>query len=227
METILVVDDDHSVQKALSRIFGDAGYHVEICGDGQSAIDTFRTVAPAAIILDLGLPVKSGADVCREVKRESYSLPIIVLSARSSESDKIVLLELGADDYITKPFSPRELLARVRAKMRRAQKDALSAIKHVEFGTAVVDFAKMEATFSGARVELSAGEFRMLQFLVDNAHRVVSREEILNEVFGYPGSTHSRTMDNLILKLRQKLEEYPASPSHILTVHGVGYRFVR
>jgi len=111
--------------------------------------------------------------------------------------------------------------------MRRAQRDALIGIKHVEFGAAIVDFAKMEASFSGALVELTAGEFRMLQFLVENAHRVVGRNEILTEVFGFVGSTQTRTMDNLILKLRQKLEEYPASPSHILTVHGVGYRFVR
>jgi len=228
METILVVDDDHTIQKALSRIFEDAGYNVEVCADGQLAIDMFRTVAPAAIILDLGLPAKSGADVCREIKRESYSVPIIILSASTNESDKIVLLELGADDYITKPFSPRELLARVRAKMRRAQRDASMGIKHVEFGAAIVDFAKMEASFSGDLVELSAGEFRMLQFLVENAHRVVSREEILTQVFGYGvGSAETRTMDNLILKLRHKLEKYPASPNHILTVRGVGYRFVR
>jgi len=227
METILVVDDDHAIQRALSRIFEDAGYKVEVCGDGQSALDMFRTVAPAAIILDLGLPVKSGADVCREIKRESDSLPIIILSARTSDTDKIVLLELGADDYVTKPFSPRELLARVKAKMRRGQKDVSIGIKHVEFGQAVVDFAKMEASFSGSLVELTLSELRMLQFLVENADRVVSREEILTEVFGYVGSTETRTMDNLILKLRQKLEEDPACPSHILTVRGIGYRFVR
>jgi DNA-binding response OmpR family regulator len=227
METILVVDDDHAVQKALRRIFEEAGYNVEVCGDGQSALEMFRTAAPAAIILDLGLPAMSGADVCQQIKHESCSLPVIVLTAKTSESDKIVLLELGADDYLTKPFSPRELLARVKAKMRRAQKDALTCIKHVEFGGAIVDFAKMEASRSGTRVDLTSGEFRILQFLVENAHRVVSREEILTQVFGYACSTHSRTMDNLILKLRQKLEEYPASPTHILTVHGVGYRFVR
>src|SRR5215469_18395255 len=168
METILVVDDDHAIQRALSRIFEDAGYKVEVCGDGQSALDMFRTVVPAAIILDLGLPLKSGEDVCREIKRESYSVPIIVLSARTSESDKIVLLELGADDYVTKPFSPRELLARVKAKMRRAQKYDLIGIKNVEFGGAIVDFAKMEATFYGRSVALTVHEIRLLELLVRN-----------------------------------------------------------
>ena len=123
METILVVEDDHTVQKALRRLFEFEGYTVEVCGDGRAALDAFRTANPTAVILDLGLPVLSGQHVCREIRRESTSLPVIVVSARTGESDKLVLLELGADDYVTKPFSPRELLARVRAVIRRKQKE--------------------------------------------------------------------------------------------------------
>ena len=121
METILVVEDDHTVQKALRRLFEFEGYRVQVCGDGQSALDAFRAAPPAVVILDLGLPVLPGQDVCREIRRESTSLPVVVLSARTEESNRLVLLELGADDYITKPFSPRELLARVKAVISRTQ----------------------------------------------------------------------------------------------------------
>jgi len=120
METILVVEDDYTVQKALRRLFEFEGYRVEVCGDGRSAMDAFRKETPTAVILDLGLPMLSGEDVCREIKRESISLPVVVVSARADESHKLALLELGADDYVTKPFSPKELLARVRAAIRRA-----------------------------------------------------------------------------------------------------------
>lgn len=227
MDTILVVDDDHTVQKTLRRLFEYEGYKVEVCEDGQSALDTFRTASPKAVILDLGLPVLSGNDVCREIRRATISLPIVVLSARTSESDKILLFELGADDYVTKPFSPRELLARVRTAIRRTSADALGKSHRIEFGAACVDFSTAAATFAGRSVDLTAHEFRMLHFLVHNEDRVVHRDEILAEIFGYDSSTQSRTMDNLILRLRQKFEMDPANPTHILTVRGVGYRFTR
>ena len=227
MDTILVVDDDYTVQRALRRLFEYQGYKVEVCGDGQSALDRFRTATPTAVILDLGLPVISGKDVCREIRRATISLPIVVLSARTSESDKILLLELGADDYITKPFSPRELLARVRAAIRRTSMDTTAKSDRIEFGAACVDFSTAAATFAGRSVDLTAQEFRMLQFLVRNEDRVVNRGEILIKIFGYDGSPQTRTMDNLILRLRQKFETDPANPAHILTVRGVGYRFAR
>ena len=129
-------DDDHTVQKTLRLLFEYEGYKVEVCEDGQSALDTFRTASPKAVILDLGLPVLSGNDVCREIRRATISLPIVVLSARTSESDKIMLFELGADDYVTKPFSPRELLARVRAAIRRTSVDTLGKSQRIEFGGA-------------------------------------------------------------------------------------------
>lgn len=227
METILVVEDDRIVQKALRRLFEYEGYKVEVCGDGQSALDAFRAVTPNAVILDLGLPVVSGWDVCREIRRESTSLPVIVVSARADQTDKLLLLELGADDYVTKPFSPRELLARVRAAIRRTSLSPLAESQRIEFGAARVDFSTVEATFAGRSINLSAQEFKMLRFLVQNEDRVVYRTEILTKILGHDASTQTRTMDNLILKLRQKLEMNPSNPRHILTVRGVGYRFAR
>ena len=226
METILVVEDDHSVQKALRRLFEFEGYRVKVCSNGRSALDAFRTANPIAVILDLGLPALSGQAICREIRLESTSLPIVVLSARTAEFDKLGLLELGADDYVTKPFSPRELLARVRAAIRRAQRETSNTSDRIHFGEVWVDFTKMEASVSGSSVSLTTHEFRMLKFLVKNVDRVVHRSEILTKVFGYDASTRSRSMDNLIVSLRQKFERDPAKPVHILTVRGVGYRFV-
>jgi DNA-binding response OmpR family regulator len=227
MDTILVVEDDQAVQKTLRRLFEYDGYKVEVRGDGKSALDAFRTATPKAVILDLGLPVLSGKDVCREIRRRTISVPIVILSALTDESDKILLLELGADDYVTKPFSPRELLARVRAAIRRTPLGTSVESQRTEFGSACVDFTRMQATFAGRPIELTAHEFRMLGFLVHNEDRVVHRDEILTKIFGCDSSTQTRTMDNVILRLRQKLEDDPANPTHILTVRSIGYRFKR
>jgi DNA-binding response OmpR family regulator len=224
-DRILVVEDDHAVQKALKHLFQTEGFEIEITGDGKSALEAFRRAAPSAIVLDLRLPVMSGRDVCREIKLQAPSIPIIVLSAASDVSDKVLLLELGADDYVTKPFSPRELLARVRAALRRnLRKDASES---VWFDGISVDFTKMEVTRDSEQVGLTAQEFKTLKFLVQNAERVITREELLNEVWGYQNYPTTRTVDNHILKLRQKLEKDPPNPKHFRTVHGVGYKFVR
>ena len=225
MERILVVEDDRAVQKALKRLFESEGFAVEIASDGKSAVEVFRTVAPAAIVLDLRLPAMSGRDVCREIKQQSPALPIIVLSAASDVSDKVLLLELGADDYVTKPFSPRELLARVRAALRRTTRTGPGEV--FSFDNVSVDFTKMEVTREGQVITLTAQEFKTLKFLVQNPDRVISRDELLNEVWGYQNYPSTRTVDNHILKLRQKLERDPANPVHFRTVHGMGYKFVR
>jgi DNA-binding response OmpR family regulator len=225
MEKILIVEDDRAVQKALKRLFQSEGYGVEITGDGKSALDAFRIAAPTAIILDLRLPIVSGQDVCREIRRQTLTLPIIVLSAATDVLEKVMLLELGADDYVAKPFSPRELLARVRVAIRHTRKTDASDL--VTFNGVCVDFARMEATLEGQVVELTAQEFKMLKFFVHNAERVISRDELLQEAFGYHDYPSSRTVDNHIVKLRQKLERDPANPTHFRTVYGVGYRFVR
>jgi len=221
MGRVLVVEDDPSVQKALKRLFETEGYTVEVQPNGQSALESFQTSPPAVIILDLRLPKLSGSDLCKEVK----ALPIVVLSATSDVSDKVLLLELGADDYVTKPFSPRELLARVRAALRHTSRTATASL--VSFDGISVDFKKMEVQRDGNVIILTAQEFKTLQFLVQNADRVISRDELLNEVWGYQNYPSTRTVDNHILKLRQKLERDPASPVHFRTVHGMGYKFVR
>ena len=224
MERILIVEDDRAVQKALKRLFEAEGFAVDIRADGKSAVEAFRNTPPAVIVLDLRLPAMSGRDVCREIKQQAPALPIIVLSAMSDVSDKVLLLELGADDYVTKPFSPRELLARVRAALRRTVRAEPAEV--VSFAAISVDFTRMEVTREGQPVVLTAQEFKTLKFLVQNAERVISRDELLNEVWGYQNYPSTRTVDNHILKLRQKLEKDPANPVHFRTVHGMGYKFV-
>jgi len=222
---ILVVEDDPAVQKALRRLFETEGYTVETQSDGRSALDSFQASAPAAIVLDLRLPRVSGRDICKEIKAMAPTLPIVVLSAASDVSDKVLLLELGADDYVTKPFSPRELLARVRAALRHTER--IPDVHLVSFGDISADFKKMEIKREGKPVLLTAQEFKTFQFLVQNADRVIGRDELLNEVWGYQNYPSTRTVDNHILKLRQKLEKDPSSPVHFRTVHGMGYKFVR
>lgn len=222
---ILVVEDDPAVQKALKRLFETEGYAVEVQSDGQSALESFQASAPAAVVLDLRLPKMSGRDVCKEIKAQVPALPIVVLSAASDVSDKVLLLELGADDYVTKPFSPRELLARVRAALRHTARVPEAQV--VSFDNISVDFRKMEVKRDGEPVVLTAQEFKTFQFLVQNAERVITRDELLNEVWGYQNYPSTRTVDNHILKLRQKLERDPSSPTHFRTVHGMGYKFVR
>ncbi len=224
-ERILVVEDDHAVQKALKRLFETEGFEIEISSDGKSALEAFRRTTPSAIVLDLRLPQMSGRDVCREIKQQSPGVPIIVLSAASDVSDKVLLLELGADDYVTKPFSPRELLARVRAALRRTVRKDSGEI--IAFDGISADFTKMEVTRDGEPIFLTAQEFKTLKFLAQNPERVISRDELLNEVWGYQNYPSTRTVDNHILKLRQKLERDPSNPTHFRTVHGVGYKFVK
>jgi len=224
MDTILIVEDDQGTQKALRHLFESEGYVVEIRGDGRSALEAFRTAAPAAIILDLRLPVVSGKDVCREIRQQSSTQPIIVLSGSTEEEDKVLLLEMGADDYVTKPFSPREVLARVRTAIRHTRTSNIPAT--AKFGEVRVDFARMEATVNDQPVGLTAHEFKMLKLFVRNAGRVISRAEILSEVFGYDGHPYTRTVDTHILRLRQKLERDPNHPVHIRTMRGSGYKFV-
>jgi DNA-binding response OmpR family regulator len=221
---ILVIEDDPGIHKVLQRLFSTEGYQVRAACDGQQAQAAMKGSAPKAVILDLMLPGTSGRDLCKSLKQVFPSTPVIVLSAVSDVSDKVLLLELGADDYVTKPFSPRELLARVQAAIRRANKP--SPEKTYSFGRVKVDFLKMEASRAGETVTLTAHEFRLLKFMLENAERVLSREELLNHVWGYNCYPSTRTVDNQILKLRQKLETDPANPVHIRTMHGMGYKFV-
>jgi len=224
VKKILVVEDDRTVQKALKRIFESEDYAVEITTDGQAGLDAFRTSPPSAVVLDLRLPGIAGNDVCREIKKEAPSLPVIVLSAKTDVTDKVLLLELGADDYVTKPFSPRELVARVRAAVRRTIRTDGGDV--FTFGDVSVDFAKMELTRDGRPVFLTVQEFKLLKHFTQNVSRVMSRSQLLNEVWGYQNYPTTRTVDNHVWKLRLKLEKDPANPVYFQTVHGAGYKFV-
>jgi DNA-binding response OmpR family regulator len=223
-DRILIVEDDHAVQKALRRLFEAEGYSVQIASDGNMAVEHFKSVAPSAVVLDLRLPGLSGREVCREFKQHAPAVPIIVLSAASDVSDKVLMLELGADDYVTKPFSPRELLARMRVALRRTVQPVTTETS--SFDEISIDFTKMEVIREGKPVILTAQEFKTLKFMVQNPERVITRDELLNEVWGYHNYPSTRTVDNHILKLRQKLEKDPANPVHFRTVHGVGYKFI-
>jgi DNA-binding response OmpR family regulator len=224
MDKILVVEDDLAVQKALRRLFESEDYAVELAPDGKTGLEAFHSSPPSAVVLDLRLPGLPGHDLCREIKKTAPSLPVIVLSAKADVADKVLLLELGADDYVTKPFSPRELLARVRAAVRRNKRAEPAEI--FAFGDVSADFAKMELKRGGRPVALTAQEFKILKFFAQNPGRVFSRSSLLNEVWGYENYPSTRTVDNHIWKLRLKLEDDPGSPVHFQTVHGAGYKFV-
>jgi DNA-binding response OmpR family regulator len=222
---ILVIEDDPQMQKILQRTFREQGFGVTVCGDGQAGLDAFRSSRPSAVILDLMLPNISGSDLCKILKAEQPGVPVIVVSAISKVADKVLLLELGADDYVTKPFSPRELMARVQAALRRPQKQ-LDTTPTCSFGECEIDFNKMSALRGGKPITLTAHEFKVLKYFVENAERVLSREELLNEVWGYNSNPTTRLVDNQILKLRQKLEPDLADPRYLKTVYGMGYKFV-
>jgi DNA-binding response OmpR family regulator len=223
-ERILVIEDDRAVQKALRRLFEAEGFSVDIAGNGAEGLGMFRGATPSVLVLDLSLPGMPGQDVCREISHASPSLPIVILSAKSEVMDKVLLLELGAHDYVTKPFSPRELLARVRTAMRRSTRTPV--FEAFKFGDVKVDFTKMEIWRQGNLMTLTSQEFKVLKFMVQNAERVLSRDELLNSVWGYRNYPSTRTVDNHILRLRQKLEKDPANPIHFRTVHSAGYKFV-
>jgi len=222
--TILIIEDDPRMQKVLRRIFIQERYSPVVAGDGQTGLDLFRREQPLAVVLDLILPNLSGRELCQKFKQLSAETSIVVLSAITDVADKVLLLELGADDYVTKPFSPRELTARVQAAIRRQRKPTQPTI--YRFGDCEVDFKKMTVRRGGNSVVLTAHEFKLLKFFTENAERVLTRDVLLNEVWGYNLYPTTRTVDNQILKLRQKLEPDPANPKHLLTIYGAGYKFV-
>jgi DNA-binding response OmpR family regulator len=224
MDRILVIADDSALRNALHRLFSLERYEVEVVTDSVTGLARLRERPFSAVILELQRPGSSGWDLCRNIADSISGLPLVVLSASPDVADKVLLLEMGADDCLTIPFSPRELVARVRALMRRASR--ISPESLYVFEDVIVDFSKTEITRGGEKVAATAKEFRTLEFLAKNAERVISRDELLNEVWGYQNYPCTRTVDNHILRLRQKLESDRSRPSHLFTVHGMGYKFV-
>ena len=230
-ERILVVEDEPTLQETLSYNLTRQGYTVEAVGDGQAAIDAARQQTPDLIVLDLMLPILDGFEVCR-ILRQEMNVPILMLTARDDEIDRVIGLEMGADDYLTKPFSIREFLARVKAHLRRvrlirAEADAQAPImrEKIQFGNLTLDLTRREVRIDERPTAMKPKEFDLLLFLAQHRGQVLSRDLILERVWGWEFSGGSRTVDVHVRWLREKIEEQPAEPARIITVRGAGYRF--
>ena len=225
MTTVLAIEDDPAILRGLSDNLRYEGYEVVTATDGESGYHLQRERKPDLIVLDLMLPRMSGLEFCRKLRGEGVQTPILMLTARSEEPDRVLGLDLGADDYVTKPFSVRELMARVRALLRRSQPQN-GLPDELQFGGVDIDFRSYEAKCNGKPVEMTRKEFAILRYLAARAGQVVSRDDLLNEVWGYESYPASRTVDNHVAGLRAKLERNSSEPEHIKTVHGVGYKFI-
>ncbi|MGE5707379.1 MAG: response regulator [Bacteroidota bacterium] len=226
---ILVVDDEPSIVKSIQYSLEKEGYQVVTAQDGQQAVEVARREKPNLIVLDVMLPTLDGYEVCRQVRQEMV-VPIIMLTAKGEEIDKVVGLEIGADEYVTKPFSLRELLARIKALLRlisRYQEERTTVPDRIEIGDLVIDMARHEVTLSGKVLNLTLKEYELLKLMAMNANKVLSREYLIEQVWGYDFTGEGRTVDVHIHWLREKIEKDPNNPMRIQTVRGVGYRFER
>jgi DNA-binding response OmpR family regulator len=225
MKTILVVDDEPKIVKLVRDYLERAGFAVHVASDGKSALSLARTERPDLIVLDLGLPQMDGLDVTRELRKLS-NVPIIMLTARSEESDKLIGLELGADDYITKPFSPKELVARVRVVFRRMESYAVSSAEIIRAADLTLDVARMRVMAQDREIEeLTPTEFTLLAALTRYPGRVFTRAQLLNALHGVAFESYERAIDAHIKNIRHKIELSPPEPRYILTVYGIGYKF--
>ena len=227
MKRILIIEDDLAILRGLKDNLEYESYEVLTAEDGEQGYCLIREKKPDLIILDLMLPKMSGYEVCRKVRDEGVTTPILMLTARGEEVDRVLGLDLGADDYVTKPFSVPELLARVRAILRRVQRSKVVDLpSELRFGKVSIDFKRFEAHRAGKILNMSRKEFGVLRLLAARAGEVVTRDELLDEVWGYDQYPTTRTVDNHIALLRTKMEDDPSQPCHLLTVHGVGYKLV-
>lgn len=228
MAKVLIIEDDPTILEGLKAYLLSESYDVLTAKDGEEGYQLGSTQSPDAILLDIMLPKKNGFDVCKDLRASGITIPIIMLTSKTEELDKILGLEIGADDYITKPFSIREVHARLRAHLRRSEmaKPVTNAGEKYKFGSFIVDWANQEVKRDSAHVEMSAKEFQVLKYFIEREGRIVTREMLLDDVWGYENFPTTRTVDNYILSLRKIIEDDPAKPAHILTVHTKGYRFV-
>jgi DNA-binding response OmpR family regulator len=223
MQTILVIEDDESLRDTIAVLLEQEGFRAILAGDGRAGLHTALRQKPDLMLVDLRLPEMSGFEICKQVRTSGLDTPIIVLSAIGDEVDKVLLLEMGADDYMVKPFGTRELLARIRAILRRA---GPGAHKVLSFSDVDVDLERRVVSRKGQELRLTPAEYNLLTFFLNHPDRVLSRDLILNSVWGYESYPTTRTVDAHIVRLRQKLEPDPNAPRHFVTVHGVGYRFL-
>jgi DNA-binding response OmpR family regulator len=224
MKTILVVEDEMRIARLVRDYLEHAGFEVVVTGDGEAALASARGSRPDLVVLDLGLPRKDGLDVTRELRRTS-NVPIVMLTARGDESDRIVGLELGADDYVVKPFSPKELVARVRAVLRRSESAQRGGRELVREADVEVDVDKMRVSVGGRTIDLTPTEFQLLVTLIREPGRVFTRSQLLDAVHGVSFESYERAIDAHVKNIRKKMEPFPGRPRYLLTVHGVGYRF--
>jgi DNA-binding response OmpR family regulator len=223
MQTILVIDDDESLRDTIGLMLEKEGFRPILAVDGANGLEQAASAKPNLILVDLRMPGLSGVDVCKRLRASGSSIPVIVLSAVGDEIDKVLLLEIGADDYVVKPFGTRELLARIRARLRRAAQGTETVLT---FSDVEVDLDQRQVRRHGAETRLTRAEFNLLAFFLQNPGRALSRDVILNSVWGYESFPNTRTVDAHVVRLRQKLEPEPETPRHFLTMHGVGYRFL-
>ena len=226
--TLLVVEDDEAMAVALRDGFEFEGYEVLLARDGQSGLELALSGRADLIVLDVMLPKITGLEICKRLRADGHTVPVIMLTARGQEIDKVLGLKLGADDYVTKPFSFMELTARVEAVLRRSQRGAETSRETTtySFGDVVVDFTHHEVTKAGEPVELSPREFRLLAYCIDHHGEVLSRDQLLDAVWGYDSIPFTRTVDTHVAKLRKKIESTPSDPEFLITVHRLGYKFV-
>lgn len=223
MQTILVIDDDDSLRDTISVMLEQEGFRAVLAADGKAGYEKAVTLKPDLVLVDLRLPGMSGIEICKQLRAAQSAPPIIVLSAIGEEIDKVLLLEIGADDYVVKPFGTRELMARIRAVLRRAAPDGR---KVAHFGDTEIDFERRIVRRRGEELKFTPAEYNLLCFFLHHPDRPLTRYMILNSVWGYEFFPNTRTVDAHVVKLRQKLEPDPNAPHHFVTVHGVGYRFV-
>jgi DNA-binding response OmpR family regulator len=223
MQSVLLIDDDESLRDTIAVMLEQDGFTTKQAADGHAGLERALSLKPDLILVDLRLPGLSGVEVCKHLRSADVKIPIIVLSAISDEIDKVLLLETGADDYLVKPFGVRELMARIRAVLRRSRADAPTTMA---FGDNQVDLERRVVTRRGQELKFTPAEYKLLRYFLENPDRPLTREMILNLVWGYESFPNTRTVDAHVVKLRQKLEEDPVVPRHFLTLHGVGYRFL-